>query len=106
MNYYEPNSRLFKKADNSKLKSHVEVYLPANQSLKESNFEETANPPLTIIEYTVVIDPNENTPRTVEMIKEFRWNGIARNVSTEVLDLQGNSGGKKVIHSNTAQVYS
>jgi len=105
MNYYEPFSRLFKKADGSKLKSHVSVYLPAGQNLKETKFVETSNPPVTTIEYGIDFSFIKTQPRVTEAIKEFDWNGQSRDVSTEVFDLQGNSGGKNVINSNDAQVY-
>jgi hypothetical protein len=105
MNYYEPFSRLFKKADGSKLKSHVSVYLPAGQTIKETGFAETSNPPLTAIEYGIEISSIETKPRIAEVIKEFAWNGQTRDVSTEVFDLQGNSGGKNVLNSDDAQIY-
>jgi hypothetical protein len=103
MNYYEPFSRLFKKADGSRLKSHVCVYLPAGQTLKETRFSETSS--LTTIEYGIEFSTIETQPRMAEAIKEFPWDGQPRDVSTEVFDMSGNSTGKNVIHTSKAQVY-
>ena len=105
MNYYEPFSRLFKKADGSKLKSHVSVQLPAGQTLKETRFVETSNPPLTTIEYGIEFSTIRTEARITEVIKEFPWDGVTRNVSTEIFDLQGNSAGKNTLSSTTAQNY-
>jgi hypothetical protein len=105
MNYYEPLSRLFKKADGSKLKSHVSVQLPAGQTLKETRFVETSNPPLTTIEYGIEFSTIRTQARISEAIKEFTWDGITRDVSTEIFDPHGNSTGKNTISSSTAQIY-
>jgi len=105
MNYYEPFSRLFKKADGSKLKSHVTVQLPAGQTLKETRFVETSNPPLTKIEYGIEFSTLRNEARITEAIKEFPWDGITRDVSTEIFDLQGNSAGQNTLSSANAQIY-
>lgn len=103
MNNYEPFSRLFKKADGSKLKSSVTVFIPANSNLAETKFEETA--PLSLIEYSAELSDFDSAPRVVNLVKEFNWNGVNRDVSTEVFDLDGNSGGKNVINTSQAQIY-
>ncbi len=103
MNYYEPFSRLFKKADGSKLKSHVAVYFPPGQTLKETKFVETSL--LTTIEYGIELSGIKTESRTAEAIKEFPWDGQQRDVSTEVFDLNGNSTGRNTINTHDAQVY-
>ena len=103
MNFYEPFSRLFKKADNSKLKSSVTVYLPANINLAETKFSDDGT--TVTIEYSAEQSDSDSAARPVTMIKEFNWNGANRNVSTEVFDLNGTSGGKNVISTTQATVY-
>ena len=103
MNNYEPFSRLFKKANGTKLKSSVTVFIPANNNLAETKFEESAS--LTTIEYSAELSDFDSAPRIVNMVKEFDWNGVDRNVSTEVFDVNGASGGKNVINTSQAQIY-
>lgn len=103
MNYYEPFSRLFKKADGSKLKSSVTVLLPASINLAETKFLDDGA--TVTIEYSAEQSDLESASRVITLIKEFNWNGVARNVSTEIFDLNGTSGGKNVISTNQAQVY-
>lgn len=105
MNEYEPFSRLLKKtAAPKKLKSRVSVFLPAGETLIETKFDESAED-LTVIEYGVDTSDSDTEARVHKVSKEFDWDGSTRDVSTEVFDAAGSSGGKNVISTSGVQNY-
>ena len=105
MKTYEPFSRLLKKSDSSKLKSHVVAYIPAGKMLKAPRITDT--PAIKTIEYEIGDSDYKTEARVSEVEFEFGWNGTSCAVSSEIIIslVPLISGGKNVIHSDDAQTY-
>ncbi|MCD4683966.1 MAG: hypothetical protein K8R86_11840 [Bacteroidales bacterium] len=101
--HYEHDTLLFKKKDNTKLKTKVTVGAPARQNFAETFDENEANK--TIIEYRARSDDQQDRDRDEIIWREFPWDGVARDVSTEVFNLSSQSCGKNTIHTDDAIQY-